>query len=222
MDQNEEIFVRFMNDLSFQKVVTEWMATEAYKRFQAGPARASTLSRTALPPAEDRYVNCVPLVPLKAAAGAFGDPQHIEDQDWEWVYVKSKRRLREGMFVAQVVGKSMEPTIPDGSLCLFAAPVTGTRQGKTVLVQLRDRSDPETGERCTVKRYESCKIQNKHSWQHEQITLKPLNPEYKPIQFKGTGEGELQVIAELIEVIESGQISKTLSNKRNQISSKER
>ena len=34
MDQNEEIFVRFMNDPPFQKVVTAWMATEAYRRFR--------------------------------------------------------------------------------------------------------------------------------------------------------------------------------------------
>ncbi len=32
MDQNEEIFVRFMNDLPFQKIVTAWMASEAYRR----------------------------------------------------------------------------------------------------------------------------------------------------------------------------------------------
>ena len=32
MDQREEIFVRFMNDAPFQKVVTSWMAAEAYKR----------------------------------------------------------------------------------------------------------------------------------------------------------------------------------------------
>ena len=36
MDQNEEIFVRFMNDLPFQKVVTAWMAAEAYQRFRGG------------------------------------------------------------------------------------------------------------------------------------------------------------------------------------------
>jgi len=57
------------------------------------------------------------------------------------------------MFVAQVVGKSMEPAIPDGSYCLFTAPIEGTRQGKTV--QLRDAADPETGQRYTIKRYES-------------------------------------------------------------------
>ena len=35
-DENAEIFVRFMNDLPFQKVVTEWMASEAYTRFRSG------------------------------------------------------------------------------------------------------------------------------------------------------------------------------------------
>jgi type I restriction enzyme R subunit len=34
MDQNEEIFVRFMNDPAFQKVVTGWLSAEAYKRLR--------------------------------------------------------------------------------------------------------------------------------------------------------------------------------------------
>jgi type I restriction enzyme R subunit len=34
MDQNEEIFVRFMNDPAFQKVVTSWLSSEAYKRLR--------------------------------------------------------------------------------------------------------------------------------------------------------------------------------------------
>jgi type I restriction enzyme, R subunit len=34
MDQNEDIFVRFMNDASFQKLVTAWMADEAYQRLR--------------------------------------------------------------------------------------------------------------------------------------------------------------------------------------------
>jgi type I restriction enzyme, R subunit len=40
MDQNEEIFVRFMNDGAFQKVVTTWLASEAYKRLRRSPATA--------------------------------------------------------------------------------------------------------------------------------------------------------------------------------------
>ncbi|WP_160715354.1 type I restriction endonuclease subunit R [Chitinophaga solisilvae] len=31
IDQNEDIFARFMNDLSFQKVVTNWLANQAYQ-----------------------------------------------------------------------------------------------------------------------------------------------------------------------------------------------
>jgi hypothetical protein len=31
-DQNEEIFARFMNDKSFQKVVTGWLSSAAYRK----------------------------------------------------------------------------------------------------------------------------------------------------------------------------------------------
>ena len=63
------------------------------------------------------------------------------------------------MFVAQAVGKSIEPAIPNGAWCLFRAPVEGTQHGKTVLVQLRDATDHETGQRCTVRRFESAKAE---------------------------------------------------------------
>jgi SOS-response transcriptional repressor LexA len=157
--------------------------------------------RTIEPKPEERYVDCVPLVPLKAAAGAFGDPQRIEHDGLEWTAVNTMHRLRSGMFVAQVVGKSMEPAIPDGSYCLFAAPVIGTRQGKTVLVELRDATDSETGERYTVKRYESEKLKEGDSWRHTKITLKPANPAFEPIVLTGADEGELKVVAELVDVL---------------------
>ncbi len=205
MDQNEDIFVRFMNDAPFQKVVTSWMAEEAYRRLRAndGSPQSATPPKLRLVEgsAKDRYVKCVPLVPLKAAAGAFSDPQHVADDDFEWVEVESERRLRPGMFVAQVVGRSMEPGIQDGSYCLFAAPVTGSRQGRTVLVQLRDAADPETGHRYTVKRYESEKARAGDSWRHTRITLKPTNPAYAPIVLEGVEEDAVQVIAELVEVL---------------------
>ena len=153
------------------------------------------------PAPEERYVTCVPLVPLRAAAGAFGDPQHIEDDDFEWVEVASRHRLRKGMFVAQVVGKSMEPTIPDAAWCLFRAPVEGTRQGKIVLVQLRDAIDPDTDQRYTVKRYQSEKAEAEDSWHHVKITLKPVNPDFEPIVLTGADDGELQVVAELVDVL---------------------
>ena len=156
---------------------------------------------TVEPAPEDRYVTCVPLVPLRAAAGAFSDPQHIEHDDFEWVEVASRHRLRKGMFVAQVVGKSMEPAIPDAAWCLFRAPVDGTRQGKTVLVLLRDATDSETGMRYTVKRYKSEKAKKGDSWRHVKITLEPVNPDFEPIVLTGTDEDELHVLAELVDVL---------------------
>ena len=211
MDQNQEIFVRFMNDASFQKLVTAWMASEAYRRLRSDDTRGETkhTGSGALPPRlrivqpqpEERYLTCVPLLPLKAAAGAFSDPQHFDDNDVAWAAVETRHRLRRGMFVAQVVGKSMEPTIPDGARCLFAAPVEGTRQGKTVLVELRDAADPESGERYTVKRYESEKTDDKDSWRHERVVLRPVNKDFDSIILSGADEGQLQVIAEVVEVL---------------------
>ena len=214
MDQNEEIFVRFMNDSSFQKIVTTWMASEAYRRLRsddvrggaehAGPGALPPPLRIVEPQPSERYLTCVPLVPLKAAAGAFSDPQRIDDDDFAWVAVETTRRLRRGMFVAHVVGKSMEPAISDGAYCLFAAPVGGSRQGKTVLVQMRDAADPENGERYTVKRYESEKAGDGDSWRHTKITLRPLNPDFEPIVLTGADEESLQVVAEVVEVLGGG------------------
>lgn len=57
-----------------------------------------------------------------------------------------------------------------GSFCLFLSPVTGSRNGKVVLVELRDDVDPETGERYTVKRYRSEKVTWADDvWRHVRI-----------------------------------------------------
>ena len=210
MDQNEDIFVRFMNDAPFQKIVTGWMSSEAYRRLRRDDADrvAATAESGAMPPhlrivepkPEERYATCVPLVPLKAAAGAFSDPQHIDDDDFPWVAVPTSRRLRPGMFVAQVIGKSMEPAIPDSAYCLFRAPVEGTRQGKNVLVQMRDAADPENGQRYTVKRYESEKVEDGGPWRHTKIMLKPVNLAFEPIILTGADDGALEVVAEVLEV----------------------
>ncbi len=165
----------------------------------------STLRRIH-PRPENRYVTCVPLIPLKAAAGYFGEPQAVPESDeWEWVEIEAHHRLRQGMFVAQVVGKSMEPAIPEGSYCLFASPVTGFRHGRTVLVKLHDGVDPETGERYTVKRYESEKATSEDgTWRHLKIMLKPNNPAFEPIELHCEDEGSVQVIAEMVEVLSGG------------------
>jgi SOS-response transcriptional repressor LexA len=141
----------------------------------------------------------VPLLSLRAAAGFFSDPQNVEPEGW--VRLDAGRRLRHGMFVARITGKSMEPRLPDGAFALFSGPVAGTRQGKIVLVQLRDAVDPESGERYTVKRYESEKNVTDDGWRHTKIVLHPVSPDFEPILLKVEQEEQLRVVAELLEVL---------------------
>lgn len=178
--------------------------TERFVRSRIETKQGGWTLKFISPKDDERYVGCVPVVPLKVAAGAFGESSPQETEEQRWVAVPTRRILRPGMFVAQVVGKSMEPQIADGSYCLFASPVRGSRNGKTVLVQLRDVADPETGERFTVKRYESAKVAQGEAWAHERVTLKPINTAYEPLQFTGNVEERLTVVAEFLEVLGPG------------------
>ena len=90
----------------------------------------------------------------------------------------------------------------DGAWCLFKAPVTGSRQGRTVLVRLRDVLDPETGARYTVKRYESGKTSDGDAWHHAAITLRPLNAVFQPIVLTAADEDQVEVVAELVDVVD--------------------
>lgn len=203
MEQNEEITARFMNDKEFQDMVGKYLLKEVYDKIRAEePPEISSVVplERIVPEEEEKYQICVPLRTLKAAAGSFGEAQTVEPDGW--VKVPTSRRLRPGMFVAQVVGQSMEPRIPSGSWCLFVEPVEGSRQGRIVLVQHRDIQDPDTGGSYTVKRYRSRKESNgAGGWHHAEIWLEPLNPEFNPIILKNVLEDEVQVIAELVEVL---------------------
>jgi len=155
----------------------------------------------------EQYSSCVPFFSLQAAAGAFSDGQEVEPENEPegWVEVDTFRRLEKGMFVAQVVGHSMEPRIPDGSFCLFQSPVTGSRSGRIVLVQHHEISDPDHGGRYTVKQYESTKRvpsdESQLEWGHESIVFKPFNKDYDDIPFEGDPE-DLIVVAEFLEVLD--------------------
>jgi len=203
MEQNEDITARFMNDRQFQDVVGKHLLEKVYEQVRNEQARDARVAgepfQRVEPKEEEKYRTCVPLYTLKAAAGAFGEEQQVEPDGW--VMLKISRRLGEGMFVARVVGRSMEPRIPDGAWCLFRSPVTGSRQGRIVLVQHQSIEDPEADGSYTVKRYESEKEADGESWRHKRIKLLPENAEYEPIVLEGIGEGEVAVVAELVEVL---------------------
>ena len=160
------------------------------------------------PPEEERFVRFVPFYDLAAAAGAFGADQPAVDSHYHstWIRVEMQR-LTSDMFALRVDGRSMEPKIPDGSICLFRGgeALAGTRQGQIVLVALRDSIDPETGGRLTVKRYSSEKVFDEEgNYKHSLITLKPLNPEFSSLEIRQADEGTLKVRGHFILVIVVG------------------
>jgi len=209
MEQNDEIAARFINDRDFQDLIGRHLLKTVYEQIRSDlPGAAAAPSgkpgvepfRRVLPEEKDKYRTCVPLFTLKAAAGSFGAPSAVEPDGW--VQPNTRRRLRPGMFVAQVIGRSMEPRIPDGAWCLFQSPVEGTRQGRIVLVQHRDIHDPETGGGYTVKRYGSKKESDgAGGWRHAEIRLLPENPSFAPLILSDVRDDEFHVIAEALEVL---------------------
>jgi phage repressor protein C with HTH and peptisase S24 domain len=147
-----------------------------------------------------RYQTHLPLYSLRAAATRFGEDAEVEELDW--VRAPDDIRLTESMFVAQVVGRSMEPLIPDGSYCVFRAPVTGSRQGRRLLIQ--EIQGAGSSSAFTVKRYTSRKTQtSEDSWQHESIRLEPLNSEFEAFDLAAdVFESRYRVIAEFVQVVE--------------------
>lgn len=143
------------------------------------------------------YVTHLPLYTLKAAAGTLGEEMGVEPEDWVPA-PEGMRHLDRDLFVAHVVGRSMEPLIPDGSLNLFRFNPQGSRGGRIFLIQRFGVLD-ETA-RYTVKRYTSQKIQTgEDQWEHSRMRLEPLNPEFEAWD---VGPEDFAVVAEWIRVIE--------------------
>lgn len=148
----------------------------------------------------------VPVVDLKFAAGSFSDLQTMGEGAQEWVALPEWVRPNPDLFVAQVVGESMNRRIPNGAWCLFRARPSGTRQGKVVVAQHRNIADPETGGRYTVKLYSSEKVYGEDGdWRHERISLRPDSdrPGYEPIVIHAERESnDLHIVAEVLMVLD--------------------
>ena len=141
------------------------------------------------------WVTHLPLYSLRAAATKFGEGMHSEQEGWMRVPGVA---LKENMFVARVVGRSMEPLIPDGSLCVFREGVTGTRQGKRLLIEQLGETDFSS--RYTVKRYTSAKTADPDGgWEHSSIRLEPLNKDFPAFNL---GPDDFRVIAEFVAVLD--------------------
>jgi len=138
----------------------------------------------------------VPLYSLRAAAGALGEEMQSAAEDW--VPAPAGMKLTADLFVGHVVGRSMEPRIPDGSLNLFRFNPVGSRQNKILLIERFGVLDDTA--RYTVKKYTSKKVYGgEDEWRHEQVRLEPLNPEFEAWDVEPDG---FAVVAEWLRVIE--------------------
>lgn len=138
----------------------------------------------------------LPHYSLRAAAGKFLENQEITEESW--VEAPADLRLTPEMFVAEIAGHSMEPLIPDGSLCVFRHGVAGSRQGRLVLVENLETSD---NNRYAVKRYHSEKAASESGWRHQRIRLESLNPEY-PSWDLDPDEEKYRILAEFVRVLD--------------------
>lgn len=143
-------------------------------------------------------VGAVPVVRLSAAAGGLSEEQ-LPGELIGTIDPPDHVRLAPGMFAARVIGRSMEPLIPDGSLCLFKPHGGGSRNGQKLLIEKFGSSDATA--QFTVKVYRSEKrVHEDGTWEHERIRMIPLNPEFD--EWNLTPE-EFKVIGEFVAVLPS-------------------
>jgi SOS-response transcriptional repressor LexA len=142
------------------------------------------------------FVTHLPRYSLAVAAGKFLENQEVSEEGWEEAPLGLTPT--PAMFVAHIAGRSMEPRIPDGSLCVFRAGVTGSREGRLMLVEDMIGG---AGEHHTVKRYHSRQSQHPDgTWQHDAILLEPLNPEFEAWELNPE-EDRFRIVAEFVQVL---------------------
>ena len=138
----------------------------------------------------------LPRYSLAVAAGPFlTNPEDVAAE--EWLETPANLKLDPDMFVARIQGHSMEPKIPDDSLCVFRRGVTGSRNGRLVLVRNSELADDN---QYTVKRYLSEKVVTEDDFMQTRIRLESLNPAYPSWELTKDPE-KYQVIAEFVRVL---------------------
>jgi SOS-response transcriptional repressor LexA len=137
----------------------------------------------------------LPLFGLRAAATKFGEGMDAGEESW--VRAPENLRLTPDMFVARVVGRSMEPLISDGDLCIFRAGVAGSRKGRYLLIEKFGETDFVS--RYTVKRYARQGARDESAEREGPIRLEPLNPEFEAFDLTSD---EFRVVAEFVQVLD--------------------
>ena len=165
----------------------------------AGVGLRSQLSR---PPfrvvtaaAARRLPTAVPMLRLKPAASAWSGSQSADVE--AWVVVPLRTRSKRGLFVAQVTGASMEPTIPDGAFCLFQRPWAAPRPGEPGVFARWESGD--TG--CfTLKEYQPEPVETETGLVIGG-SLHARNPAYESLRHRASDDLREQPFARFVRVL---------------------
>jgi SOS-response transcriptional repressor LexA len=145
------------------------------------------------------YINALPLFDLRAAANprfSLIDGFLPDESNFGWVHVEGGPFPKD-RFLVRIEGDSMEPGIPDGSMCLFKKDPGGSRNGKTVLCRIAEFGGAPLA---VVKRYSSIREANEdYLGKAEKIILSSTNPAYEDIVL--TEGDEIQILGVFERVI---------------------
>lgn len=151
---------------------------------------------------DEEYRSALPAYDLVPRAGSFGPSATVAPNGW--VRVRTVRRLDRSMFVARVSGQSMEPGVPDGSLCLFrgfpagVAPSPTQLDGRRVVVQLVRGGEDLGAASFTLKRLRI--VSRDLEGNAKVLDLLPDNPRAETLHVDAD-TGQIAIVAELLEVL---------------------
>jgi type III restriction enzyme len=150
--------------------------------------------------ADEQFQTAIPVYDLAAKAASWGAEESPAVSGWVRV---ARRPLEVDMFVAKVIGHSMEPGIPNTAWGLFRSTSSHDQlspmslDGRRIVARLNTKTDPETGS-YTLKRWKVTKVES--GGKVLEITLRPDNKALPSLLLK-SADDEVQVVAEYLETL---------------------
>ncbi len=152
-------------------------------------------------PEDEKYISMYPVYTIRAACGYFGNLEPVSQLGW--MHVSGYGKKDRTKFIVQASGHSMEPRIHDGDYCLFETYKGGSREGKIVLAEHHGEVDSDYEGAYSIKVYHSKKKYDEFGdWEHESITLQPLNRSYDSINIIAEDAESFRIVGEFIETID--------------------
>jgi len=183
MLRKDGIEVRYQKQLKNQKLAD--IIAQVMEKVDAGVEISIDV------PEKDRFRTYLPFYSAVGKCGPFAEGQEVVQDGW--IKVERKGRLDDTQFVIKTDGVSMEGLIEKGSCAIFRK-LGGELEGKVLLVQRLDASDPEGGGAYIIKKF---------TRKGGRVVLKSRNPAVGDIELANDAEysTKYRAIAEFKEVI---------------------